>query len=131
MTASARALTLGGVALVAAAIALAVSQRSHHNGSTPAGAGGWFTVLAAPYTATTTHRKSACGVAIGPQTMGVAHPVLPCGVKLFIRFGGKQVLTQVIDRGHTVPGRDFDLTIALARVLGVQGVQTVQWRFAK
>ena len=49
-------------------------------------------------------QKSACGVLITPDTAGVAHPVLPCGAKIYIEFGGKQVLTQVIDHGHTAPG---------------------------
>jgi rare lipoprotein A (peptidoglycan hydrolase) len=133
VTAFARArviLALGGVALVALAISIALSQRGgHHSGSS--GAGSWYTALAAPYTPSTTTHRSACGIVIGRRTMGVAHPVLPCGVKLYVEFGGKQVLTQVIDRGHTVPGHDFDLTVALARALGVQGVQTIRWRFAK
>jgi rare lipoprotein A (peptidoglycan hydrolase) len=123
-------LALGGVALLALAIAIALSQRGHKGSALP-GAGTWYTALAAPYTSSTTKRRSACGVVIGPRTMGVAHPVLPCGVKLYVEFGGKDVLTQVIDRGHTVPGHDFDLTVALARALGVQGVQTIRWRFAK
>jgi hypothetical protein len=41
------------------------------------------------------------------------------------------VLTHVIDRGHTVPGREFDLTQALAKLLRVQGTQTIQWRFSR
>ena len=64
-------------------------------------------------------------------TQGVAHPVLPCGVRLYIRFHGREVLTQVIDRGHTAPGREFELTHALARLLRLQGTQTIQWRFAR
>ena len=45
-------------------------------------------------------------------------------------FGGKQVLTQVIDHGHTAPGRTFDVTQALAKLLGLDGSQTIRWRFA-
>ena len=41
------------------------------------------------------------------------------------------MLTQVVDRGRTVPGREFDLTQALAKLLHVQGTQTIQWRFAR
>jgi rare lipoprotein A (peptidoglycan hydrolase) len=41
------------------------------------------------------------------------------------------VLTQVIDRGPVVPGRRFDLTPALAEKLDVQGVQRIQWVFAR
>lgn len=131
MTASVgtRAAALAGVALLAVAIALAVATRSHHHGSLPAPAGTWYTALAAAYSPAA--RKSACGVAIGPDTIGVAHPVLPCGVKLYVQYAGRDVLTQVVDRGHTVPGREFDLTQRLAKLLGIQGTQTIRWRFAR
>lgn len=134
MTASigVRAAALAAVALVAIAVALAVTHRSSHNSSTlPAAAGDWYAALAAPYTPSAKTSKSACGVAITPTTIGVAHPVLPCGVKLYVEYKGRQVLTQVIDRGHTVPGREFDLTQALAKALHVEGTQTIQWRFAR
>jgi rare lipoprotein A (peptidoglycan hydrolase) len=36
----------------------------------------------------------------------------------------------VIDRGPTVPGREFDLTPALARRLGLTGVQSIHWSYA-
>jgi rare lipoprotein A (peptidoglycan hydrolase) len=127
-----RAAILGAVALVAIALAVALLQHSKSDSSTlPPAAGDWYTALAAPYTPATEHTKSACGVVIDAKTVGVAHPVLPCGVKLYVEYKGKQVLTQVIDRGHTVPGREFDLTEALAKLLRVQGTQTIQWRFAR
>jgi len=126
-----RAAALAGVALVAVAIALAYTTRGTDTKTDETrGAGVWYTALAAPYTAST-KRKSACGVAIGADTVGVAHPVLPCGVKLYVQFHGKTVLTHVIDRGHTVPGRDFDFTRALAKLLHLQGTQRIQWRFAR
>ena len=65
------------------------------------------------------------------ETEGVAHPVLPCGVRLYIRFHGREVLTQVVDRGPNVPGREFDITKALANRLDLHGTQTIQWRFAR
>jgi rare lipoprotein A (peptidoglycan hydrolase) len=126
-----RAAALGAVALVAIAVALAVTHKSHHSSGLPAAAGDWYTALAAPYAPSSGKSKSACGVSIGVKTVGVAHPVLPCGVKLYVEYKGKQVLTQVIDRGHTVPGREFDLTEALAKLLHVAGTQTIQWRFAR
>jgi rare lipoprotein A (peptidoglycan hydrolase) len=126
-----RAAGLGAVALVAIAIALAVTHNSKDSSNLPPAAGDWYTALAAPYAPSKGNTKSACGVAIGSTTVGVAHPVLPCGVKLYVEYKGKQVLTQVIDRGHTVPGREFDLTQALARLLHVEGTQTIQWRFAR
>ena len=126
-----RAAALAAVALVAIAVALALNHRSHHTSKLPAPAGDWYTALAAPYTPSKGRSKSACGVAIDAKAVGVAHPVLPCGVKLYVEYKGKQVLVQVIDRGHTVPGREFDLTQALAKLLRVQGTQTIRWRFAR
>ena len=127
-----RAAILAAVALVAIALTVALLQHSKSDSATlPAAAGDWYTATAAPYTPSTQHKKSACGVVIDATTVGVAHPVLPCGVKLYVEYKGKQVLTQVIDRGHTVPGREFDLTEALAKLLRMQGTQTIQWRFAR
>jgi rare lipoprotein A (peptidoglycan hydrolase) len=123
------ALAIVGAAAVVAAVVYMVWP-SHHSGS-PASSGSWYTALAAPYAPSTATKTSACGVKIGPGTVGVAHPRLPCGVKIVIQFRGKQVATKVIDRGATTPGHDFDLTRALARQLGLQGVQTIHWRFAQ
>jgi rare lipoprotein A (peptidoglycan hydrolase) len=125
-----RAAALAGVALLGIAIALAVSHHHAPKSSLPTPAGQWYAALAAPYTPSKKEQKTACGVVIGPTTAGVAHPVLPCGAKIYIEFHGKQVLTQVIDRGHTAPGRTFDVTDALAKLLGLQGAQTIRWRFA-
>jgi rare lipoprotein A (peptidoglycan hydrolase) len=127
-----RAAALAAVALVAVAVGLALSQRSQPTPKKlPAGAGSWYTALAAPYTPSQSRTKSACGVVIDAETVGVAHQQLPCGVKLYVEYDGTQVLTQVIDRGHTAPGREFDLTQALAKLLRVQGTQTIRWRFAR
>jgi rare lipoprotein A (peptidoglycan hydrolase) len=125
-----RAAALAGVALLGIAIALAVSRRSDGKEQLPAPAGQWYSALAGPYAPSQKAKKSACGVTIGPKTAGVAHPVLPCGAKIYIEFDGREVLTQVIDRGHTTPGHVFDVTQALAKLLRLQGTQTIRWRFA-
>jgi rare lipoprotein A (peptidoglycan hydrolase) len=130
-TAGLRAAALAGVALVALVVALAVNHSNRKANDVPEGAGAWYTALAAPYTPSTATKAGACGVRIGPKTAGVAHAVLPCGVKIYVKFGGKQVLTQVVDRGHMPPGREFDITQSLAQLLGLQGTQTIQWRFAR
>lgn len=126
-----RAAALGGIALVALVVALAVSHHHKTGAALPQGAGQWYTALAAPYTPSTKTKTGACGIRIGPATTGVAHAVLPCGVKLYVEFNGKQVLTQVVDRGHMPPGREFDITQSLAKLLGLQGTQRIQWRFAR
>jgi rare lipoprotein A (peptidoglycan hydrolase) len=61
----------------------------------------------------------------------VAHPTLPCGARIFVTYKKTTVLVQVIDRGPFVPGEQFGLTAALARRLGLQGVQPVHWSYAR
>ena len=63
--------------------------------------------------------------------MGVAQPTLPCGTRLYLTYRGTRVLTQVIDRGPPQSGRQFDLTDALARRLGLSGVQQVEWSYVR
>ena len=63
--------------------------------------------------------------------MGVAHPVLPCDTKLWLSYDGKDVLTQVLAVGPTSAGREFELTRALARALGLRGTQQIRWRYAR
>jgi rare lipoprotein A (peptidoglycan hydrolase) len=75
-------------------------------------------------------KRTACGDLVGPGTEGVSHPVLPCGVRLYVTYHGVHVLTEVIDRGPYVPGREFDLTPALAARLGLSGVQVIGWSYA-
>jgi hypothetical protein len=123
------AVVVAGVAVLGTAVALALSHHRHHAASLPPPVGPWYSALAAPYTPSRP-RKSACGVVIGRRTAGVTHPVLPCGTKLYIALDGKEVLTQVIDRGRARGGRTFAVTQALAKLLGMQGTQAIRWRFA-
>ena len=67
----------------------------------------------------------ACGGTLKPSTMGVAHKTMPCGTKLTIRYHGRQVRAEVIDRGPNVAGREFDLTEAVKNKLGMGGVGTI------
>jgi hypothetical protein len=127
---------LAAITLIVAVAALALARRnaggSHKiPGAVPVPGIGYYTSRAAPYGPTAGHRRTACGEPFTKKTQGIAHPVLPCGVKVYIRFHGKEVLTQVVDRGPNVPGRDFDITKALADRLGLHGTQTIQWRYAR
>jgi len=133
-----RAVWLCGITLIAAIAAVAITRRDFGNSRNLPGAvvvpgteNGYYTAKAAPYGPTANHLRTACGKPFLKTTEGVAHPVLPCGVRLYIRFHGREVLTQVVDRGPNVPGRDLDLTKALANRLDLHGTQTIQWRFAR
>ena len=134
-----RAVWLAGICFVAAIAAVAITRRDEGSGATkipeavpvPGTKNGYYTARAAPYSPSPAHPRTACGQRFTKTTEGVAHPVLPCGVRIYIRFHGKVVLTQVIDRGPNVPGRAFDITKALANRLDLHGTQTVQWQFAR
>ena len=126
-----RELGLAAIAILAAVIVLAVSvgrSADRKTSSLPQPVQ-WYKALAAPYTPSS--RRTACGQRLASRALGVAHPVLPCGVKIFLEFNGKQVLTQVIDKGPAVPGREFDVTKALADRIGLHGVEQVRWAFAR
>ncbi len=126
-----REIALAGLALLAAATSLAISaQTRHHSGNVPRPEGSYVALAGASGPAEF-GRRTACGVVIGPDTEGVAHPTLPCGARIFVTYRGKTVLVQVVDRGPYVPGRQFDLTDALARQLGLSGVQQIHWSYAQ
>jgi rare lipoprotein A (peptidoglycan hydrolase) len=134
-----RAVWLVGVCFVAVIAAVAIARRSDDSSAkslpgavpVPGTDNGFYTGRAAPYSPSAEQPRTACGQRFTDELEGVAHPVLPCGVRLYIRFHGREVLTQVVDRGPTIPGRDFDITKALANRLDLHGPQTIQWRFAK
>jgi hypothetical protein len=133
-----RLISIAAAALLAVVVGLALaSQRGDSSGprlpeAVPAPDGGWYQARAAATgrdlePGTTTE----CGYRIRGGTMGIVHPVLPCGVKLYISYDDEEVLTQVIGRGPEEPNVQFGLTDALARTLDVDGLQTVRWRYAR
>jgi rare lipoprotein A (peptidoglycan hydrolase) len=126
-----RELALAGLALLAGVVALAVAEQTHGDAETTTQPEGSYRAIAGSSGPAAFGRRTACGDVLRPETIGVAHPTLPCGVRVFITYKGKTVLTQVIDRGPYVPGRQFDLTDALARRLGLQGQKQITWSYAR
>jgi hypothetical protein len=124
-----RQAALACVALLAGVAALAIASAGHSHGRRLPRPAGSYAALAG-VGGTAIGKRTACGEVVGPHTEGVSHPVLPCGMRLYITYHGLHVLTQVIDRGPYVPGREFDLTPALAQRLGFSGVQVVDWSYA-
>lgn len=74
--------------------------------------------------------KTACGMTLQPQTMGVAHKTLPCGTTVKFVYRGQAVVTQVIDRGPYIHGRAWDFTKAVSDALGFEGVGRVRYAVA-
>ena len=130
-----RLLGLCAVALVGALVAVAVTHdRSNASSSAlpasaPAPGGGWFKAIGVPAHPIVQARATKCGFRLTSKTLGVAHPVLPCGAQVYLRFGNTQVLTRVIGRG-TGRAAEFALTQPLADQLGLHSRQSITWRFA-
>jgi len=125
-----RAAALVGLALVGGVLALALTSGRESRARPLPRAVGAYSALAASTGVTAYGKKTACGQIIGATTQGVAHPVLPCGVKIYLTYAGRSVLTQVIDHGPSVPGHAFELTQALAKRIGLVGVQRITWSYA-
>ena len=127
-----RALVLAAVAFLAAVAALAASnvRDRERRADLPVPVGPWYGALAAPQL-NGVGRTTACGGRLTDDAVGVAHPVLPCGTKIFISYRDSEVLTHVIDRRAVLPGRQFDVTEALAKQLGLEGTQRIRWRYAR
>jgi hypothetical protein len=131
-----RTIALAAVALVAAVAVLALTGSAADDEETGprqvpvAGDGGWYTALAGSRGAPRDAERTTCARVLTGRSLGVSHPVLPCGAKIFISYSGSEVLTEVIDTKLKQPGRQFELTEPLAQQLGIEGTQEIQWRFA-
>jgi hypothetical protein len=133
-----RLIALAGIALLAGLAALALARETAPGAANlpeaiPAPGGGWFSTLASSHGPSfgRTHRDRTCRHVVGRSSLGVAHPVLPCDTKIYLSYGDRRALTQVIARGIGAAGREFELSPALARKLGLSGTQPIKWRYAR
>jgi len=130
-----RAVALAAVALVATLTVLAFGggdeeQPAPASQPVPPAQPDWRQATVGTYGPGFFGRTTPCDVLLTRRTRGIAHPVLPCGARIVVGFGEKEVDTRVVDRGPYGTGQDFALTEALAEDLGVKGVQAVRWRFS-
>ena len=133
-----RTIALAAVALVAVVGALALAragsedvQLSGQAQQVTVAETGWYTALAGSRGAARDAERTTCRLTLTGRSLGVSHPVLPCGAKIFISYGGVEVLTEVIDTRMKRSGRQFELTESLAQRLGIEGTQEIRWRFAQ
>lgn len=132
-----RQAALAAVALLAALASLALTRGDDASGPStasrpPAPPGTtWYDATVGTYGPGLYGQTTACGRRLAPTLEGVAHGVLPCGARIVVSFGGREVETQVVDRGPKGEGQEFSLTEALAGKLGVTGIQTIRWRFSE
>jgi rare lipoprotein A len=69
--------------------------------------------------------KTACGQTFTPSIIGTANRTLPCGEKVGFYFHGRTLIVPVIDRGPYAHGADFDISIAAAKKLGLDGISKI------
>jgi len=69
-------------------------------------------------------RTTASGGRFNPQALTVAHRNLPFGTRLKFKNpeNGRELIATVTDRGPQIKGREFDLSFAAARQLGIDVV---------
>jgi hypothetical protein len=130
-----RLVFLAGVALLAAVSVIAIVEQSGQAEGPPSLAtapapSGWNAAFAGSRGPAGDAQRTTCGQVLAPESLGVTHPVLPCGAKLVLRAGGTQVLTEVIDNVLVEPGRQLEVTEALATMLGLEETVEIEWRFA-
>lgn len=78
--------------------------------------------------------RTACGQALTPDLVGVAHRSLPCGTQVQFEWHGRTVTAPVVDRGPFGSSSiQWDLTEALCRRLSAPGddrciTHEIAWR---
>ncbi len=126
-----RQAALAGVALVGALGAIALSRLGGDSDAAPPPTAvvGWETGAVAVFEPS--REPTVCGITVTAETLGIAHPVLPCGAQLVLEHRGRRFSADVVARGPIEAGDAFELSPALALALGVAGEATVRWRFAE
>jgi hypothetical protein len=119
---------LAVVALLAVVVSAVVSRSLRGRADDLPVPVGSYSALAGP---AVFRSRTDCGQLVEARTEGVALAALPCGARLYISYRGRRILTRVIGHGPLVPGREFDLTAALARKLGLAGVEEIRWSYAQ
>ena len=78
-------------------------------------------------------KRTACGVAMTQDLIGVAHRSLPCGTLITFRnpVNGRTLTVPVVDRGPYVYARQWDLTGGACLALGHCYTGAFQWRYAR
>ncbi|MBV9465953.1 MAG: hypothetical protein JO169_07550 [Solirubrobacterales bacterium] len=66
-------------------------------------------------------QRTACGQTLRRNTIGLANRTLKCGTPVGIYYQGRTLVVPVIDRGPYANGADWDLTVATAHLLAIDG----------
>jgi hypothetical protein len=130
-----RLVLLAAVALLGGVVALAVADRrgdatTEATFTSAPAPGGWNRAFTGSRGPVGDAQRTTCGQLLTARSLGVTHPVLPCGARIVLRNGDTQILTEVIDHALVEPGRELEVTERLARMLGLEEMRDLEWRFA-
>ena len=130
-----RQAALAGAALLAVLIVVVLDRSSGEETSAatpppPVSQAEWENATAGVFGRSRLGETTTCGTLLTPGVLGIAHPVLPCGVDLVVSYRGREVRTEVIEQGTVGPESQFELSPALADELGIEKPTTIRWRFA-
>lgn len=71
-------------------------------------------------------KRTANGEQFNPNAMTCAHRTARFGTRYRVHYRGKSAVCRVNDRGPFIRGRDLDMARAVARAIGMMGVQVVR-----
>jgi hypothetical protein len=129
-----RQAALAGAALLAVLLVVVLDRSGGEKSSAatppPVSQAEWESATVGIFGRSRLGETTACGTPLTQETLGIAHPVLPCGVDLVVSYRGREVRTEVIEQGNVGPESQFDFSIALANELGIEKSTTIRWRFA-
>jgi rare lipoprotein A (peptidoglycan hydrolase) len=76
-------------------------------------------------------KRTACGLAMTRELIGVAHRTLACGTMVTFRnpANGRTIALPVVDRGPYVYGRQWDLTGGACLALNHCYTGSLQWKY--
>jgi len=124
-----RQLVLAGLAILAAGGSLAIIVRDRPGAASFPPPVGSYTALARSSGTRFLGQTTPCGVVLRRRTIGIVNPVLPCGMRLYVVYGGQHILATVVDQRLQGNAHGFEVTPALAQRLGLHGIKRVRWSY--
>ena len=91
----------------------------------------WRSAIASFYGPGFYGKRTACGLAMTKELVGVAHRTLPCGTRITFKnpVNGRTATLTVVDRGPYVSGRLWDLTGGACLKLAFCHTARILWKY--
>ena len=123
-----RQLLLAAIAALAVLAVLAEARHREAQAAAPAPVGSYTARVGA--TSAAAPAPSGCGATLDGRSEGLIEPVLPCGLSVYVTYRRTTVLATVVAHTPVPPGRQFNLTRALAERLSLPLNRSVEVRWS-